>query len=305
MTSMAMNPWSHYPSKSILETVLGKDEKDSSGSAEGPRFSFISRHNPLRHPFGTAWNRSKMGIQTFTSQDDLQDCFTVTSASTEIPRRNLADAFELQADHDVDSPEISTTFTPATKQPLLEDSPVGVADLHVSMSGAERLEQIHDDQLTLPHFYLNADLKRDLSQALLDRVSFYGVIHDINKEATAMVANDFLAYSRVKSMDEEDEVFSPLVIAVNGKPAKSRQALSMAETALIDEEQWILSIIETCDERVVADCPPTFPQAMGEREYDRLESTRTQLWKPARSWWEAKSGKNPWIEPQSHNKRWR
>jgi hypothetical protein len=34
-------------------------------------------------------------------------------------------------------------------------------------------------------------------------------------------------------------------------------------------------------------------------------SMRTQLWKPSRSWWEAKSGKNPWIEPASHNRRWR
>lgn len=36
-----------------------------------------------------------------------------------------------------------------------------------------------------------------------------------------------------------------------------------------------------------------------------LSQSRTQLWKPSRSWWEAKSGKNPWIEPNSHNKRWR
>jgi len=54
----------------------------------------------------------------------------------------------------------------------------------------------------------------------------------------------------------------------------------------------------------------TFPQAMGERDYDNssqnsIVGVRTQLWKPSRSWWEAKSGKNPWIEPKSHNKRWR
>lgn len=33
--------------------------------------------------------------------------------------------------------------------------------------------------------------------------------------------------------------------------------------------------------------------------------TRTSLWKPGRSWWEAKSGKNPWMEPALHNQRWR
>jgi len=57
-------------------------------------------------------------------------------------------------------------------------------------------------------------------------------------------------------------------------------------------------------------CPATFLQAMGEREYENplaslSNGSRTQLWKPSRSWWEAKSGKNPWIEPKSHNKRWR
>jgi hypothetical protein len=49
---------------------------------------------------------------------------------------------------------------------------------------------------------------------------------------------------------------------------------------------------------------------MGEKEYENPIASlpgvsRTQLWKPSRSWWEAKSGKNPWIEPTSHNKRWR
>ena len=57
-------------------------------------------------------------------------------------------------------------------------------------------------------------------------------------------------------------------------------------------------------------CPPTFSQAIGEKEYENpvhalSGGNRTQLWKPSRSWWEAKSGKNPWIEPSSHNKRWR
>ena len=34
-------------------------------------------------------------------------------------------------------------------------------------------------------------------------------------------------------------------------------------------------------------------------------SNRTQLWKPGRSWWEAKRGKNPYLEPVAHNNRWR
>ena len=106
-------------------------------------------------------------------------------------------------------------------------------------------------------------------------------------------------------MDEEDEIYSPLVAAVNGQPTIPRME-SMTETAVIDEERWILQAIEARgEEKSSAACPPTFLQAMGEREYERIETNRTQLWKPSRSWWEAKSGKNPWIEPKSHNKRWR
>jgi hypothetical protein len=85
------------------------------------------------------------------------------------------------------------------------------------------------------------------------------------------------------------------------------------QAAVIDEERWLLETIDSrgMDEsRAIKACPPTFLQAMGEREYENpltslSNGSRTQLWKPSRSWWEAKSGKNPWIEPTSHNKRWR
>jgi len=56
---------------------------------------------------------------------------------------------------------------------------------------------------------------------------------------------------------------------------------------------------------------PTFGEAAGEREGGAVQhgsaggTSRTQLWKPGRSWWEAKSGKNPWVEPVVHNNRWR
>jgi hypothetical protein len=142
-----------------------------------------------------------MGIQTTLncSEDSMHDAFTVTSSSSSaIPRRNLADAFELHVES-----EVSTT--PAAKQPPSssdEESPLGVADLPLS--------DLQDDDDDLPHVALHPDLKRDLSQALVNRVSFYGVIHDINKEATAMASNDFLAFTRVKSLDEEDDLHSPL-----------------------------------------------------------------------------------------------
>jgi hypothetical protein len=282
LDTSTMNPWSHYLVPSIADTSVV--------ATIVPESEYL--HGDLS--LTSCWS-SKMGIQTTLncSEDSMHDTFTVNSSSSSaIPRRNLADAFELHVES-----EVSTT--PAAKQALSsnDESPLGVADLPLS--------DLHDDDV-LPHVALHPDLKRDLSQALVNRVSFYGVIHDINKEASAMASNDYLAFTRVKSMDEEDGMHSPLVMAVNGKPYCSRQALSMTSTALIDEERWILSAIESRDEdRAIAECPSTFLQAMGEREYEQLEPTRTQLWKPSRSWWEAKSGKNPWIEPKSHNKRWR
>lgn len=130
-----------------------------------------------------------------------------------------------------------------------------------------------------------------------------------------MAAMDDSGYNR--TADEGTEDHDPLLFAVRGS---SKQAIkggtsSMVSCALIDEEQWLLDTIESrsLDETraaVNAACPPTFLQAMGERDYENpIQSlstgSRTQLWKPSRSWWEAKSGKNPWIEPVCHNKRWR
>jgi len=229
--------------------------------------------------------------------DDSMEAYTVESSTTE--RRNLAGAFD---DLYVEQPTTLVSTPPNNpKQVTIDDSsPAGVADL-----------ELLDDDDSIPHFSLHPDLKRELSQELVNRVSFYGILHDINKEATAMAANDFCPLLRqVKSMDEEDEVHSPLIVAVKGQPSSSRprQSLSMVETALIDEETWLLTAIEARGSRLTeseAVCPPTFLQAMGERDYETMETSRTQLWKPSRSWWEAKSGKNPWIEPKSHNKRWR
>ena len=107
--------------------------------------------------------------------------------------------------------------------------------------------------------------------------------------------------------------------------------LSASSSALIDEEKWLLRAISSRSvsevENTRGSCP-TFAQAIGEQDsvaaaddcssagggggsqqapnpMTDLSQSRTQLWKPSRSWWEAKSGKNPWIEPNSHNKRWR
>jgi hypothetical protein len=129
-----------------------------------------------------------------------------------------------------------------------------------------------------------------------------------------MQKNDESGYHPVT--EDAVEGWDPLVIAVHGYPCPKMDtpgASSFVNSALIDEEQWLLDAIDargSDESRSINACPATFPQAMGEREYENpvaslSNGSRTQLWKPSRSWWEAKSGKNPWIEPKSHNKRWR
>ena len=168
-------------------------------------------------------------------------------------------------------------------------------------------------------FELHPTLKLELSDALVNRVSFYGIIHDINKEALAMAQNDNLTLCP----SQVGEACHALVLAAaageegternvtDGETSGSGQSVSSSSSssclALIDEEEWLLATIQDrqMDEEI-KQCPATFLQAMGELEYDTaISKSRTQLWKPSRSWWEAKSGKNPWIEPSLHNKRWR
>lgn len=242
--------------------------------------------------------------------------------SRNAPRRNLQEAFE---ELYIETPNqvVATPSTSSKDQP--EVSPTGVAEIHLvsdsecrdSPETASNVHQVtlmnNDEEDDLPHFELHSSLQRDLSQALVNRVSFYGVIHDINKEANSMATCDTSSFARSTQDDLDEEDFSPLVVAVNGSPSRpmpTSSASTLVDAAVIDEEKWLLQAIESRGEeesRSIAACPPTFLQAMGEREYilTNMEASRTQLWKPSRSWWEAKSGKNPWIEPTSHNKRWR
>lgn len=218
-------------------------------------------------------------------------------------------------------------------------------------------------------FSLHPVLALDLPAPTVNRVSFYCIIHDINKESSDMASNDpssadagrrrrssslscnsaagsvstiSVASSNVGEHPVNEE-FSPLIMAVNGSPSgvpltqtmsklstattAASSTLSASSSAIIDEEKWLLRAISSRSvsevENTRGSCP-TFAQAIGEQDsvaaddnssagvsrqapnpMTDLSQSRTQLWKPSRSWWEAKSGKNPWIEPNSHNKRWR
>ncbi|KAL7570459.1 hypothetical protein ACA910_004245 [Epithemia clementina (nom. ined.)] len=215
-----------------------------------------------------------------------------------IPRRNLTEAFE------------ALSMDPARED---QEALVGGHDKEPFFSPTSVMQALESPAIQKPNndlppyeFNLHRDLSRDLSSALISRVSLYAVIHDINKEAAALAANDPL------SKEDSKEEQSPLVQAVTGSEA-IKEGSEVIKSAMIDEETWLLDAIanRTRDgEYEVQACPPTFLQAMGEKEYENpvhalSGASRTQLWKPSRSWWEAKSGKNPWIEPNSHNKRWR
>lgn len=221
--------------------------------------------------------------------------------------------------HHADASDSSVTnkATTSATAPTIDTNPVAMA---APVEGVDASATTTVPCTTLPNFLLHEELQKDLSQAVINRVSFYGVIHDINKEATAMAANDDSGLmmsppTTVNTAAGGEDDGSPLVEAVKGPSDQQQQSVDtgMVHTAVICEERWLLSAIEWrgSDENCsIQACPPTFLQAMGEREYENpltslSSGSRTQLWKPSRSWWEAKSGKNPWIEPKSHNKRWR
>jgi hypothetical protein len=271
----------------------------------------------------------------------------ITVEPAPIPRRNLTEAFEelyvkpskSWADSVTDSPQEKALNSGVMKSSMSGSSnmisPTGVAELETtgtaaSIGTAITSQTTDSKNLITPiknnqrgnsdekhtaqssQFRLHPQLQRDMSDALVERVCFYSIIHDINKEATSMASNDDSGYNR--NPDEINERYDPLIMAAHGHPRlEYTGSSSVIKTSLIDEEQWLLDAIDSRspdETRSIKACPPTFLQAMGELDYENpltslSNGSRTQLWKPSRSWWEAKSGKNPWIEPNSHNKRWR
>ena len=229
------------------------------------------------------------------------DVPNISIISTSVPCRNLMDQFDtleisLDQEDEMMSPEEKL------KQCKKEQSPAGV-DAFISFPGKTYV------------FKLHKSLQLSLTQSIVDRVSFYGVIHDINKEATSMAAND-------TKQGNGEEVASVLLQAVNSQIQRTNsytdESYSPSGTVLIDQEDWLLDTINSSSSDAFKPrvCPPGFAVAIGEEEpasaknndkpfENTIADSKTQLWKPSRSWWEARSGKNPWIEPNSHNKRWR
>ncbi len=286
------------------------------------------------------------------------------SAAVANPMRNLSDAFELLVSSEDDTskkqhlskqsaPEtftssstcdvtfednLKSTAGKSTGSTSTKPSPTSVLGFDTvdasSPPATKKGEVLQLDngitvlRMSLPRFQLHEDLSGELHQGLIDRVSFYSIVRDINKEAADAAMSD----PRGK-LYNDDAVMCNNVNAKNGKvhthPIRSKEGENILvlackndgeetmtptmSAALLDEEWWLLSAMASRSPEEVAlnhasALPPTFSEALGEKDSstgDSTSSSKTQLWKPGRSWWEAKSGKNPWVEPVVHNNRWR
>jgi hypothetical protein len=155
-------------------------------------------------------------------------------------------------------------------------------------------------QPLLVEFRLHPKLQKNMSNGLVQRVSFYSIIHRINKEITTVGADIMTYPSNIASYNNNNN---------NNKTTT---------TALIDAEQWLLEVIAidsssssrnlnfekkttttTTDSSMVI-YKNNDPMAVTSSSYRR----KTRLWKPQYSWWRAKSGYNASLEPKYHNKRW-
>ncbi len=296
------------------------------------------------------------------SQDSGEETQRVAVVNN--PMRNLSDAFELLVSGEDDTSKkqhlptqpvrdtftssastcnvtfednLKSTATKSTGSTSTKPSPTSVLGFDTVDSSsppatkkgeALQLENgITVLRMSLPRFQLHEDLCGEMHQGLIDRVSFYSIVRDINKEAAdaamtdpkgKLYSDEALASNNVSAKDgkvhahpiRSKESENILVLACTENEAENTKP-SMG-TALLDEEWWLLSAMASRSPEEVAlnhasSLPSTFSEALGEKDSSTgdASSSKTQLWKPGRSWWEAKSGKNPWVEPVVHNNRWR
>lgn len=138
--------------------------------------------------------------------------------------------------------------------------------------------------LNVPKFVLPGNLKLELPQGTIDRCSFFATISCINRALKSFHINE--ASRHYRNMSPKFEI-------VGNEGCNDELELS-----IIDEENLLLDIIQTSS---------TIRKEIyinGFRHQEHFSSLSTHLWKPKRSWWEFKSRKNAWVEPNCHNKRW-
>jgi len=278
----------------------------------------LAEEDPLAHP--EAINIVQQSDTTFLQDEETNIDHSNCSFNHPMPIRNLWGTFEEMNDQMEEHVLLSRDDNIDLKN---QTSPIGIeqyASPKKPQDGKKSGVYPFLLKIDVPHFQMCDGLGLDLPRSVIDRCSLYSVIHGINKEVVDMASNDQNCH-----VDELKDEGSALVQAVNG-PAKSYMKGSDPQMmlAVMDEEKFILAAIasRTESETMIRDCPETFAEAIGESDALTISddgagsghsenpllvvsAMRTQLWKPSRSWWEAKSGKNPWIEPTLHNKRWR
>ncbi len=130
--------------------------------------------------------------------------------------------------------------------------------------------------LNVPKFVLPDNLKLELPQGTIDRCSFFATISCINRVLKSFQINE--TSRRYTNMSPKFE--------------------RTGNKGCIDEENLLIDIFQTSNTIRKEDF------VNGVRHQEHFSSLSTHLWKPKRSWWEFKSRKNAWVEPNCHNKRW-
>jgi len=168
--------------------------------------------------------------------------------------------------------------------------------------------------MSIPQFQLHDSLRGTLSQGIINRVSFYSILRDINQEVLDNFDSGGGGNQIQPNLEEEQNGI--LIISCNDDDESNNEPLFNVDASttrqqgiLIDEEWWLVSVIASRTPESIrnqsAELLPTFFEAMGENDGDEVSPSKTKLWKPSQSWWDAKSGKNPWVEPAVHDNRWR
>jgi len=161
-------------------------------------------------------------------------------------------------------------------------------DMSCASSGYSTLSS--DNKTVSIEFKQYEELVSDLTQAQVNRISFYNAIREINKGIALMASEDKLTGHS-----------------------------SASPHAAIDEEEWILDairhrppglLLKSSSDRdgkdeVPSEIDETAIKGKTSSTLLQQESEQTTiLWKPIGSWWEARSKKNPKLGIRNHNKRW-
>lgn len=176
---------------------------------------------------------------------------TTSTTPEKDPARNLTHAFEALCIDRVEAtlkvPPSQAVISPTSVAELLHNdlstsqSPPGSGESRGESSSHHRGASPCEKAKATLGLTLHPDLQRELTQPQVNRVSFYSIVHDINKEALAMAAND--ALSQVPDPAEEEH--SPLVLAAGVVPATDHASVvSSKKDALLAGMDLSVALID-------------------------------------------------------------